>query len=237
MNAKSKSRRGLLKGFATAGGGLLLQSLATGIPAKILLDPLSAAADDRRSGKMLILTTSSSGDPLNANVPGTYGHDEAYHPLFEEMEETDIQLGDVSSTAAKPWASLDQSILDRTVFFHHATYTPVHGEIGRVQKMMDATEKNDMLISLLSRELAPMLGTVQSDPVSLGASGGELLSSGGRILGNVAPLSVKQALGGVDGPLKDLTEMRDKQIDRLYNVYRERGTTTQKTLLDAWAVP
>jgi uncharacterized protein (DUF1501 family) len=229
------SRRGAVGALATVGGGLLLRSLATGIPAKILLDPLSATADDQTPGKMLIISSSSQGDPVNANVPGTYGFSDLYHPVDPLMAETPLTLGTTQTSAAKPWADLPQNILDRACFFHHATYTPVHGEMNRVQRMMDATEKNDMLVSLLARELAPGLGTVQTDPVSLGANGGELLSSAGRILGNVAPLSVRQALGGVDGPLKDLTALRDESVDRIYALYREHGTPSQRTLLDAWA--
>ncbi len=235
MNRKNElklGRRGALGAFAT-----VLGSLATGIPAKILLDPLSASAGELPPAKTLILSSSSNGDPFNANVPGMYdfGPNEIFHSADPAMAKTAIDLAGTASFAAKPWAQLPQNILDRTAFFHHATYTPVHGELGRVQKMMNATEKNDMLISLIAHELAPLLGTVQADPVSLGATGGELLSSQGRILGNVAPLSVRQALGGVEGPLKDLTAMRDKEIDRIYNLYRERGTPTQLTLLDAWA--
>jgi uncharacterized protein (DUF1501 family) len=229
-------RRGLLGAFATFGGSVVLTSLATGIPAKILLDPLSASAGEPPKGKMLILSSSSQGDPLNANVPGTYevGPTQIFHSADPAMAKTALSLAGTSTFAAKPWAQLPQPLLDRTAFFHHATYTPVHGELNRVQKMMNATEKNDMLISLIARELAPILGTVQADPVSLGATGGELLSSSGRLLGNVAPLSVRQALGGVDGPLKDLTAMRDTHIDRIYNLYREHGTPSQITLLDAW---
>ncbi len=228
-------RRGLLRGAAAAGGGVLLQSLATGLPANILLDPLSARADQMPGNeKMLILASSRLGDPLNANVPGTYGFADVYHSADPDMAETPLTLNGTSTSAAKPWAELSQSVLDRTCFFHHATYTPVHGEMARVQRMMDATEKNDMLISLIARELAPALGSVQADPVSLGADGGELLSAGGRTLGNVAPLSVRKALGGVEGPLKNLATMRDDSIDRIYNIYKERGTPSQKTLLDAW---
>ncbi len=227
-------RRSVLGAAATVTGGLILRSLATGIPAKVLLDPMSATAQDMPTGRMLILSSSSAGDPVNANVPGTYGYPELYHPEDPLMAETNLSLGGQQTSAAKPWADLPQNILDRAMFFHHATYTPVHGEMNRVQRMMDATEKKDMLISLLARELAPGLGTVQSDPVSLGANGGELLSSGGRILGNVAPLSVRQALGGVEGPLKDLTAMRDESIDELYALYRDHGTPSQRTLLDAW---
>jgi uncharacterized protein (DUF1501 family) len=167
-------------------------------------------------------------------VPGTYGFSDIYHSADPAMAASSLTLSGQQHTAAKPWADLPQNILDRTVFFHHATYTPVHGEMGRVQKMMDATEKNDMLVSLLARELAPRLGSVQGDPVSLGANGGELLSSAGRILGNVAPLSVRQALGGVTGPLQGLTAMRDKQIDRIYDLYRDQGTPSQRRMLDAW---
>lgn len=213
----------------------MLQSLATGIPSVMLLDPLSARADDLPKGRMLILSSSRGGDPINANVPGTYEDSAIVHPASQAMKATPLNLAGTQTVAAKPWANLPQHLLDRTVFFHHATYTPVHGEMPRVQRMMDATEKSDMLISLLARELAPMVGTVQADPVSLGASGAELLSSEGRVLGNVAPLSVRQALGGVEGPLKGLTAMRDAQIDRIYDLYREHGTPSQLTLLDAWA--
>jgi uncharacterized protein DUF1501 len=227
------SRRGVLAAMATVGGGLLLRSLATGLPAKILLDPLSARADDMPTGRMLILSSSSSGDPVNANVPGTYVSG-IFHSADALMAPTSMNLGGQQFTAAKPWALLPQAIRDRTCFFHHATYTPVHGEMNRVQRMMDATEKNDMLISLISRELAAQLGTVQSDPVSLGARGGELLSSGGRILSNVAPLSVRRALGGVEGPLQDLQDLRDESIDKIYALYKEQGTPSQQRLLDAW---
>jgi hypothetical protein len=236
MAKNALSRRGLLGAFATTTGGLILGSLATGIPASVLLDPLSAKADEGSApARMLILSSSRNGDPLNANVPGTYGPSDIYHSPDLLMEETPMTLGGVETSAAKPWADLLPSTLARTCFFHHATYTPVHGELPRVQRMMDATERNDMLVSLLAKELAPRLGTVQSDPVSLGAdSGGELLSASGRILGNVAPLSVRGALGGVDGPLKGLTALRDQHIDRIYDLYRQHGTPSQKTLLDAW---
>lgn len=230
------NRRSLLGTFAALGGGLMLRSLATGIPARVLLDPLSAHAGDVITGKSLILVTSSRGDPFNANVPGTYeyGPTECFHSADPKMAKTTLKLGGVTTTAAKPWAGLKDTTRNRLAFFHHATFTPVHGEFGRVQKLMNATEKDDMLVSLIARELAPVLGSVQADPISLGANGSELLSASGRTLGNVSPTSVRQALGGVDGPLKELTALRDAQVDRMYDLYRERGTPTQLALLDAW---
>ncbi|MEM1032855.1 MAG: DUF1501 domain-containing protein [Myxococcota bacterium] len=231
-------RRGVLGGLSALGGSVMLRSLATGIPAAVLMDPLSAGADMELPAKTLLIASSRLGDPMNANVPGCYGgpdFDDLYHPLGPEMTPTDIMLGSVATRAAKPWADLDQGVLDRAVFFHHGTYTPVHGEMPRVQRMMDGTERNDMLVSLLSRELAPRLGSVQAEPVTLGANnGGELLSSEGRIIGNVAPLSVRAALGGVDGPLKRLTALRDKHVDAIHALYQRRGTPSQRRLLDRW---
>jgi len=229
-------RRALLGGIAGAGASLVVRSLATGIPARVLLDPLAASAQDSPRGRMLILSTSQQGDPVNANVPGTYGLPELFHPPQATMAETAMTIRGTATSAARPWAQLPQSVLDKTMFFHHATYTPVHGELNRVQKMMGATEKNDMLVSLFARELAPLLGTVQSDPVSLGArGGGELLASAGRTLGNVAPLSVRRALGGADGALGNLTALRDDSVDRVHALFKEHGTPSQRTLLDSWA--
>lgn len=232
-------RRGMLGGLGALGGGVLLRSLATGIPAAVLMDPLSADAQMALPPKTLILASSRLGDPMNANVPGCYGgsyYDDLYHPLDPAMTPEQVRTGSVTNTAAACWNQIDQKFLDQAVFFHHATYTPVHGEMPRVQRMMDATEKNDMLVSLLAKELAAGLGSVQSEPITLGATnGGELLSSGGRIIGNVAPLSVRAALGGVDGPLKGLTALRDKHIDEIYALYKDRGTPSQVRLLDKWA--
>lgn len=230
------SRRGALAALTTGvGGSLLARSIATGIPAHILANPLEATAQDMPSGKFLILNSRNDGDPINCNVPGTYGHSDIVRSAAATMAETPMQLGSVSTTGAAVWAGLPQDVLDKSVFFHHATYTPVHGELGRVQTLMESTEQNDMLVSILCRELAPILGTVQADPVSLGAGGSELLRSAGRTIGNVAPLSVRDALGGVDGNLKNLTDLRDGTIDELYALYRERGSSAQRTLLDAWA--
>ena len=180
MKKKTKTnvrRRGFLKGAGAASGVLMLQALATGIPAKVLLDPLSASAEDNPTGRLLILLCSRDGDPINCNVPGTYipGVDHAPVP---SMAETSFKLGSTNVTGAKVWADLPQSILDRMLFFHHITDTPVHGDQARVQRMMDNTKTNDMLVSLIASELSPLLGTTQSAPLTLGAvNGGETLAS------------------------------------------------------------
>ena len=88
MNSQSKfSRRTALGALATATGSLFLRSLATGIPSSVLLDPLSAHAGTEPTAKTLILASSISGDPMNANVPGTYDFpaNEVFHPADPSM--------------------------------------------------------------------------------------------------------------------------------------------------------
>lgn len=232
-------RRDLLK---SAAGGIALRALATGVPASILLNPRPgrAAVDTLADGpgRMLILMTSNAGDPLNANVPGTYGGaaSEVAHSLDPQMAATQLRLSGRQYTAAKPWADLPQNVLDRTVFFHHATYTPVHQDQSKVMRLMGATDDEEMLVSILARELGPRQGAVQNLPLSLGArNGSELLSASGQVLANVGPTSIKAALGGATGPLADLAPLRDREIDRLYNLYKAHGTKKDVGLLDAWA--
>lgn len=233
------NRRDLLKSTL---GGVALKTLATGLPASMLLKPrlARAAIDDLANGpgRMLILMTSGRGDPLNANVPGTYGAgaEQVAHSQDPLMAPTTLRLSGRQYTAAKPWADLPQSLLDKTVFFHHATYTPVHQDQSKVMKLMGATDDEEMLVSILARELAPRQGTVQGVPLSLGArNGSELLSAGGQVLANVGPRSIQRALGGPQGPLASLQQLRDREIDRIYALYKDHGTKKELRLLDSWA--
>lgn len=232
-------RRDLLK---TTFGGLALRSLATGLPASLLLNPrVGRAGQDPLTagpGRMLILATASTGDPLNANVPGTYGPgaEEAAHPEDPAMMPSTLTLSGQQYTAAMPWANLPQSTLDRTCFFHHATYTPVHQDQSQVMRLMGATDDAEMLPSIFARELAPRQGSVQALPLSLGArSGTELLTAGGQVLANVGPTSIRAALGGAQGPLANLADLRDREIDKMYNLFKAHGTKHDHQLLDAWA--
>ena len=74
MNFK---RRSVLSTALFGAGYLGLRSLATGIPTAILAKGKRAFADDLSCGdgskaQYVVLATSGSGDPLNANAPGTY---------------------------------------------------------------------------------------------------------------------------------------------------------------------
>ncbi len=229
-------RRKMLYTALFGAGGLGLKSLATGIPMSILAKPLSARAQDLTS-RILILSASSAGDPINANVPGTYEDPAVEHSNDPRMAPTPMTVGGQQFTAAKPWADLPASMLDKTVFFHHGTYTNAHPNHPKVMRLMGATERNEMLVSLYSDALSETLETVQREPISVGASrGSEILTFQGRSLANVSPVALRTALTQEDNALGDLRPLRDQAVDEIYALYQEHGTENQQRMLDRFVV-
>ena len=161
------SRRKLLMSTLFGAGYVGLRALATGIPASVLLQGRRAFADgapactDRSKAQFIVLSTSGSGDPINANVPGTYEDTGISHSADPMMKPTPMTLGGKTVTAALPWTQLPQSVLDRTTFWHLMTNTPVHPKEPDVLKLMGTTYAGEMLPSLLARHLATCLGTIQ----------------------------------------------------------------------------
>jgi hypothetical protein len=89
---------------------------------------------------------------------------------------------------------------------------------------------------VFAKSLAPRLETIQAEPISLGARGGsELLAFEGRTLSKVTPTALRTVLAGVEGPLADLQTLRDRDIDRIYGLYRAEGTENQRRMLDRFA--
>jgi hypothetical protein len=234
-------RRAILDGLFGA-GWLGLRALATGVPAALLANPRRAlAADDpacfaKDKAQYLILSTSGSGDPLNANVPGTYAFPDIAHSLDPLMAKTSFQLGGTMVEAAAPWATLPQPVLDRTTFFHHTTLTNNHANQPKVMRLMGGTRRQEMLVSFFASQLAPCLGTVQHEPVVVGASGsGEFLSYQGRVLPALSPSALRDTLANPAGPLGTLQQLRDKDLDRLNAIFKAHGTNEQRTFLDRLA--
>jgi hypothetical protein len=91
-----------------------------------------------------------------------------------------------------------------------------------------------MLPSLLAKRLAPCFNTVQTEPVSLGA--GEILTFEGRGLANLPPTGLRDVLTKPQGTLFRLQELRDKQLDRMHALLKERGTAAQRDYLDRLAM-
>jgi hypothetical protein len=191
---------------------------------------LACAAADKERAQYLIISTNSAGDPMNANVPGTYDFPDIAHSPDPRMAATPLQLGGRATTAAALWATLPQWVLDRTSFFHHATLTNNHANLPKVMRLMGATAKQEMLPSILAKYLAPCFGTVQVDPVSAGA--GDILTIDGRSLPNVAPTGLRDLLTRTNTPLYRLQALRDSTVDEMYALLKERGTRAQKQYLD-----
>src|SRR5262245_17512643 len=122
----SLTRRQVLLGGLFGAGWVGLRALATGLPISVLSRPREALADegtlmctDPATSQYLILSTSSAGDPVNANVPGGYDFPDVAHSPDPAMAKTPITLAGKQYAAARPWSTLPQNILDRTCFFHH----------------------------------------------------------------------------------------------------------------------
>jgi Protein of unknown function (DUF1501) len=237
MNA---SRRDLILGTLFGAGHVGLRALATGLPAAAFLRPLrtfgadAAGCADPARAQYLIISTSSAGDPVNANAPGTYDFPDIPHALDPRMEGVDLRLGSVTTRAARVWSTLPQPVLDRTCFFHHATLTNNHPNLPKVMRLMGATSMQEMLPSLIAKRTAPCLGTIQTEPVSVGA--GEILTFDGRGLPNLNPTGLRDVLSQPQGPLADLQKLRDSSLDRMYAALRAGGSKPALDYLDRLAL-
>jgi hypothetical protein len=234
------NRRQVLLSTLFGTGYVGLRALATGLPAAFLLNPRRALADNPSpcapgKAQFVIFNTSGNGDPINASVPGTYEDPGVVHSVDPTMAPTKLSIGGQSFTAAAPWAALPQGVLDRTCFFHMMTNTPVHPKEPEVLKLMDATTADEMLPSILARQLAPCLGTIQMQPISLGASSpSEGLTFAGQALPIIPALALKATLTSPAGALTDLQSLRDQTLNQLYDLYRNDATAAQRAYIDSF---
>ncbi len=234
------TRRQTLMSALFGAGYVGLRALATGLPASFLLNPRRALADaaatcaDPGKAQFIILATSGNGDPINANVPGCYLDPKITHSADPTMAATPLSLGGQSYTAAAPWAQLPQSVLDRTTFFHLMTNTPVHPKEPEVLRLMGTVYQSEMLPSVLAKNLAPCLGTIQSQPITVGAtSPSEGLVYQGQAQPIIPPLSLKATLTSPTGPLSKLQPLRDQTLAKLYDVYKNGASPAQRAYIDS----
>ena len=233
-------------------GHVGLRALATGLPAWFLVNPRLATAEAldcaivaKEKLQYLIVSTSSAGDPINCNVPGTYEAPAIIHPTQTTMAATMVNLGGKSFGAALPWASTDvggalaAATLSRTAFFHHTTRSTTHGDQPKVMKLLGAMTGGEMVVSAFAKHLSGCFGTVQPEPVAVGARGNssELLSYAGRTLPSISPMQLKQLLtGSRTDALVKMRAMRDQSLDQLNAMFKNEGTAVQKQFLDAMAL-
>ena len=256
-------REGLLAGLFGA-GTIGLRALATGLPTWYLLNPSRATAQDLQCAinakanlQYLILSTSSNGDPLNCNCPGTYEGTGAavVHPPDPEVEKTTLTINGQSYGAALPWADpsvtntsgantgqLSAAVLARTSFFHYRTGTTVHGDQPKVMKLLGDTTGGEMVVSAYAKHLATCFSTVQAAPIAVGARGNssELVSFGGRMLPSISPTQLKQLLTGARGDALTakgaLRDLRDSSLTMLNDLAKRSANPVQKDFLDRLAL-
>jgi len=234
------SRRNALLATLFGSGYVGLRALATGVPVSLLLNPRRALASATpcaagpEKPQYLIISTSAEGDSLNACVPGTYDDPLIVHSVAPELAPAPLTLNGRTFSAAAPWSTLAQDVLDRTVFWHLMTNTPVHADESRVLRLMGAIDGPEMFPSLLAKRLAPCLGTIQPQPISVGAlTPAESLSYEGAALPVIPPLALKATLTKPDGPLSGLAKLREATLAQLDDVYRQNANSAQKQFLDS----
>ena len=237
-------RETLLTGLFGA-GYVGLRAMATGLPVWFLANPRKASAQDmtcaltnQGKAQFLILSCSSAGDSISCNCPGTYTNGAIIHPADATMAATPLMLGSTSVTAAAPWAALPAATLARTNFFHYATGATVHGDHPKAMRLLGQTANNEMVPSIYAKHLFPCLGTVQSEPVAVGAGGNalEMLSFTGRTLPAISPTQLKQLLtGSATDPVVKLRTLRDTTLNQLNALFKTDGTPEQSAFLDAMA--
>jgi hypothetical protein len=120
-----------------------------------------------------------------------------------------------------------------------------HGDQPKVMRLMGATSGGEMLVSAYAKHLSACFGTVQPEPVAVGARGNasEIVSYSGRSLPSVSPTQLRQLLTGSSGGfgggrgnvLVNLRPIRDKYLDQLNALAKQDSTKVQQQFLDALA--
>jgi hypothetical protein len=239
--AMNVRRRDLMLQGLFGAGMWGLRSLATGIPVSLLMNPRRALASDaavagpaNTAAQYVIFSTSENGDPINANVPGTYGVTvpSGFAPPIHPTFPVDAAGGGGTNT---PWSSaaIGATAFSRVVFFHHATYTVVHPDEPTVLHLMNTAPSAEMFPSMLSAQLAPQLGTIQAQPVALGP---ENITFQNRPQPSLSPVALAEILGSPTGPLGHLQPLRDKYLDKLNAIVRSQGNSAQQAFIDQYAL-
>ncbi len=231
------SRRHVLTGGAMGLGGLLLRSLAIGLPPAWLSRPLSAFGQEEQLPDLqtLILSTSSAGDPINANCPGSYGEGFENNELLTPV---DFILGNTPTRAAEPWLQLPASLRERLAVLHYRTGSAAHGEYKSTMAFHGAVKNaqgngSEMFASAIAELSHARLGTLQSQPLPLCK---EILTVAGAPLQNLKPNELKALFAAEADSLADLRSLRDQALDDLYDELRANGTRSQRRFLDQYAL-
>ena len=231
------NRRGFLAGGAIGLSGYLLRSLAIGLPPAWLSRPLSAFGQNENANgyQTLILSTSSAGDPINANCPGTYAAGLEHNPLLNHV---DFNLGTVQTHGAESWALLPENLRARMAFFHYRTDAAAHIEYRSAMTFHGSVKNSagngsEMFASAMSELSHAHIGTLQQEPLPLC---NEVLTVAGQPLQNLKPNELKSLFAGDAEDLDNIGGLRDSALDALHADLRANGTRSQRKFLDQYAL-
>ncbi len=232
----SPTRREVLLQGLLGASWVGLRAAATGLPIGLLVNPRSANAALQSGGsptkaRFLVLSLSTCGSPLNANVPGCYTSPDIVHPVDPRFAASTLTIGGQRHQGAAAWKQLPQKLLDRTVFFHHSTMKNSHPSLPDLLRLGTEIESAPVLFAA---ELARQLQTVQNQPLLLGSE--EVVTVGGKRLGSLRPTELRDALLGPGSPLSQLAEVRDSTIARLQYLRKRTGDAQLGKALDAQAL-
>ncbi|MEE2643315.1 MAG: hypothetical protein VYD19_00145, partial [Myxococcota bacterium] len=233
---KKLDRRALLQGGAGTLGALLLRGLASGLPPAYLLNPQSARAQEmlRHGQQTLILSTSSRGDPLNINCPGSYVEGVTNHPRLPAGRG---RFGGQNARGAQVWAELPNDLRQRLAFFHYSPRTAAHPEYPQTLSLRGSVKNEqgngtEMFPSAMA-QLAYTPGLhLQEEPVPLCSS---FLSFRAQPLQTIRPTDLKSLFNPEDPALADLRQTRDQVLDTLYADLLANGRRSQREFIDRYA--
>lgn len=226
------------RAFTFGGARLALVAAATGVPVSFLAHRRMARADDA-GPTFTVIHTSSRGEPVNVNAPGSYV-DGAQNNPAPSLAPTAVSLGDQSVTGAAPWAQLPAALRARLQFFHHASYTNAHIEYPKALECFGAVrgaEGNgvESLPSAIAQECATALDTIQVEPVDL-RRGHRAVRFMGNPIPETSPSAIQELFGGAEGQLDDLGALRDQHLDQLHVSLQDDGTAAERRFLDRYAL-
>lgn len=225
--------------FLRSGLGLAVTAMATGLAPRWLREKIVPEASGAATPTLLILATSSEGDPLNACTPGSYVPG-TVRPTGDAMElvAADVDLGGKLVKGAAAWAALPATLRSRLAFIHHRTFAVAHSDYDRVMRLQgevktDQGNGEEMLPTAVAQELFGNLGTLQPETICLGP---ERMTIGGNPIAPLRPSAIKALFSTAPSVLDDLRSLRDKKVDEMYASLKSSGTRAQKAFFDQYVV-
>jgi len=190
----------------------------------------------------LIKCGPTPNEPLNSTAPLFVSMvkvtDWALLTVMLPKSEPAFKLPFAPSTVTAPVILPPAPVLARTCFFHHGTYTIIHPDEVKVLGLLGLVANGEMLPSFLSRELAPALGTVRPQPLSLGGQGAiEAIYYQGQPQAFLTPTTLASVLAAPKNGLgaANLVALRDQTLDSLNAFARSQGNTAQRSFIDQYA--